>query len=60
MITYITKTTTGKTVTDHGPGVIAYVNAKREATENELVVVAKRISYTFKTLHDFTRKELVK
>jgi len=55
---YITKTATGKTVTDHGPGILAYMQAKTEAAELELVVVAKKISYTFKTLHDYTRKEV--
>lgn len=57
MIAYITKTASGKIVTNHGPGVIAYVAAKTEAVELELVVVARKVAYTFETLHDYTRKE---
>lgn len=58
MITYITKTSTGNIVTNHGPGLFAYMTAKTEAAEQELVVVAKKTTYTFETLHDYTRKEV--
>lgn len=60
MITYITKTSTGNIVTNHGPGLFAYMQAKAEAVELELVVVAKKTTYKLETLHDYTRKELVK
>ena len=60
MIVYITKTATGNIVTNHGPGLFAYMQAKTEAVDLELVVVAKKTTYTFETLHDYTQKELVK
>ncbi len=64
MIVYITKTATGEIVTDYGPGILAYMEAKLEATALELVVVARKVygdkRATFETLHDYTRKELVK